>query len=275
MNIHRISLTAFLLALLAACDSTGSRTDGIEVAIKAMPVGAAHDHEDDAHAGKSTGAKHSNDSYVTFRRGDGVKIDLQLGLVNLIPVKLQRCDTLAGRLRRSLAPLHPLSSAYAHAGHDGEAPEGAISIVGSHETNLGTLIATPGRYCGVTVELRPGEPAAKHGGGLDTTLDGVAINVAPCYYPTTVGLSDEDAAAVTEHACIQARAQRTTRTITLPLPAAVLLDAANLDLTVTVATHYEAWFENVDFATLADDQTQQAVLADNVVASLQAWTDRD
>jgi hypothetical protein len=274
MNFQRICIAAFLLSVLAACDSTGSRSDGIEVAVKAVPVGAAHDHDDGHHA-KQVSAKHSNDSYVTFRRGDGMKIDLQLGLINLVPVELQRCDSLTARLRRGLAPLSPLSGAYAHAGHDGEAPEGAISVVGGHQTSLGTLIAGPGRYCGIVVELRPGTAAGKHGGGLDTTLNGVAVNVAPCYYPTTVGLSDEEAATVTAHSCIQARAQRATRRLTLSFPAPAVLDAANLDLNVTVATHYEEWFEDIEFAALANDEMQQAVLADNVVASLQAWTDRE
>ena len=274
MNFKHIPLAALLLLLLGACDSTGSRSDGIEVAIKALPIGAAHDHDDGHHARQAT-AKHSSDSYVTFRRGDGMKIDLQLGLVNLVPVELQRCDSLAARLRRGLAPLSPLASAYAHAGHDGEAPEAAISVVEGQETSLGTLIAGAGRYCGLVVELRPGTAAAKHGGGLDTTLDGVAVNVAPCYYPTTVGMSDEEAAAVTAHSCIQAKAQRATRRLTLPFADAVVLDAANMDLNVTVATHYEEWFEDIDFAALKDDAAQQARLADNVVASLQAWTDRE
>jgi hypothetical protein len=275
MKLHRIPLVALAVAVLAACDSTGSRTDGIEVAIKATPIGAAHNHKDDAQHGKTTGTTHSNDSYVTFRRGDGMKIDLQLGLVNLVPVELQHCDSLVAWLRRSLGPFNPLSSAYAHAGHVGEAPEGAISIVGSHETGLGTLTAGPGRYCGIVLELRPGAAAAKHGGGLDTTLDGVAVNVAPCYYPTTAGLSDADAAAVTAHSCIQAKAQRSTRRISLPFPAPAVLDAANTDLSVTVAVHYEEWFEDVDFDLLASDATQQSRLADNVVASLQTWTDRE
>jgi hypothetical protein len=274
MNFQRIFLAAFVFAALAACDSTGSRSDGIEVAVTAVPVGAAHDHDDGHHA-KQAPAKHSSESYVTFRRGDGMKIDLQLGLVNLVPVELQGCDSLTARLRRGLAPLSPLSVAYAHAGHDGEAPEGAISVVGGHETSLGTLIAGSGRYCGIVVELRPGTAAGKHGGGLDTTLNGVAVNVAPCYYPTTVGLSDEEAAVVTAHSCIQASAQRATRRLTLSFPVPAVLDAANMDLNVTVAAYYEAWFEDIDFAAMPEDETQQAVLADNVVASLQAWTDRE
>lgn len=271
MNFKRIFLAALLLSPLAACDSTGSRTDGIEVAVKAIPVGAAHEH---GHSDEKTTAKHSSASYVTFRRSDGMKIDLQLGLVNVLPVELQRCDSLTARLRRGLAPLIPLSSAYAHAGHDGVAPEGAIDVVEGREVSLGTLIAGPGRYCGIVVDLRPGA-AAKHGGELDTSLDGVAVNVAPCYYPTTVGLPDALADLVIHHRCIQAKAQRTARRATLPFAGPVLLDADSRDLNVTVATHYEEWFENIDFDALPSDESQQALLADNVVNSLQAWTDRE
>ncbi|MES0874862.1 hypothetical protein ABSH63_12730 [Sinimarinibacterium sp. HSW-8] len=263
-----------MLTLLGACDRTGSRADGIEVAIEALPVGTAHEHDEGHHTEQAT-AKHSSDRYVTFRRGDGMKIDLQLGLVNLVPVELQPCDSLTMRLHRGLEWLSPLSSAHAHADHDSAASAGPIDVVAGHAQTLGTLAARPGRYCALVAELRPGTRAAKHGGGLDTTLDGAAIGVAPCYYPTTVGMSDEEAAAVTAHSCIQAKAQDTTRRLTLPFPAGVVLDAANTDLTVTVAIHYEAWFEDIDFATLEHDAAQQARLADNVVAALQAWTDRE
>lgn len=274
MKFHRIPVVTLITVLLGACDSTGSRSNGIEATIKATPIGAGHAHQQQTEAARASDAKSGDSSHVSFRRGDGVKIDLQLGLVNLVPVELQGCDRLAGWLRRGLAPLNPLPGAWAHSGHAGEAPEGAISIVGTHQTRLGTLVAAPGRYCAIVVDLLPGAATSKHGGELDTSLDGVAVNVAPCYYPTTAGLSDEDAAAVSAHTCTQAKAQRVTRRITLPF-AAVVLDAANPDLDVTIATHYEEWFEQIDFAALATDAAQQALLADNVAGSLQSWTDRE
>ena len=266
LQLLRLGTLLLGAGLVAACSDTGSRSDGISVTLKAQPVGTPHAH-DDSHA------KHSNPDYVTFRRSDGVKVDLQLGLLNLVPVELQRCEaTVAQRLQPLLDALNPVGAAQAHAGHGGEAPEGAVNVVATEPTGLGTLVASAGTYCGVVVELQPGA-AAKHGDGLDTGLEGVSVNVSPCYYPTTAGLSDAEAAAVTEHACIQAKAGAAARRVTLPFAEPVPLGAEDMALEITIATRYEEWFENVDFDALANSAGQQALLVDNIVASLQAHGD--
>ena len=131
LQLLRLGTLLLGAGLVAACSDTGSRSDGISVTLKAQPVGTPHAH-DDSHA------KHSNPDYVTFRRSDGVKVDLQLGLLNLVPVELQRCEaTVAQRLQPLLDALNPVGAAQAHAGHGGEAPEGAVNVVSTEPTGLG------------------------------------------------------------------------------------------------------------------------------------------
>ncbi|WP_428309781.1 MbnP family copper-binding protein [Hydrocarboniphaga sp.] len=267
-----VACTTLGLTLLTACCS-GSSDEGIEASITATPLGAATHHHDET-ASRIRVPAHSGESeYVSFRRSDGVKIDLQLGLLNLVPIELQSCGTTVGLLMQRFArELSPIASAYAHGGDGGDAPEGAISVVEGETTDLGALTARPGRYCGIVVELQPGQATPASDSGLDTSLEGAAINVAPCYYATAAGLSDEAAAAVTTHSCIQAKYSGDKRRVTLPFTTPVTLDAASRELAISIAVRYEEWFENVDFTKLATDAAEQARLADNVAGSLQALT---
>lgn len=294
---HRFRLT-FLAACaltLAACDSTGSRFDGIIANVNAVPVGTtAHAHGPAKSA--RVDAKHGGDSFVTFYRADGLKIDLQQGLISLAPTELTRCPTLSTALTHWLDQISPLASAQAHAGHDELTPEAAINIVTDHNTDLGTLRSHPGDYCGINIMLRAlpdtahdddAEPhsaraSAKHG-GIDHGSGGdpgtPTVRLSPCYYPSTIGMSTEEAASVTEHHCIDVDVELPVhdirRTFT-PFPeGAVILDADNTDLAVTLGVYYEDWFNDVDFEQLAaQNPSARAQLASNIVDSIQAWTDR-
>ncbi|WP_341916799.1 MbnP family copper-binding protein [Hydrocarboniphaga effusa] len=265
------AIACFAVLGLNACSDTGEREEGISIAVKATPLATAHTHGHDA--ADAAIAKHSEAAYATFRRSDGVRIDLQLGLLNLVPIELEACpSSAAARLLQVARQLSPIASAQAHAGHDGEAPEGAISVTQGEDTDLGTLIAAPGRYCALIVELQPGAAAkniAKHGDELDASLAGASINVAPCYYPATVGLSDAEANAATAHACTQAKYTGEARRVRLPLMTPITLGADQRAADLTIAVRFEEWFEGVDFATLSGSATQQARVADNVAASLQ------
>lgn len=269
MNIKHLVVAATALAL-SACGGSGSTRDGIDVDVIGIAQGAAPGES------KSAAAESRRAEIKTFRRGDGLRIDLQLGLLNLVPVELQPCSALT-RLFERLAPLNPLASAYAHGGHaGGEAPEGALDVMEADGTafDLGRLPAGPGRYCGIVVELQPGAGTPpKHGGDLDTGMGGTLVNVAPCYFPGTESLSDEEAAAASSHHCIQAKVMTAARSVTLPFAEPVTLDAGNRSLGVTVVSHYEAWFEGIDFDLLATDAAQQALLLDNAAAALEALTE--
>lgn len=255
-------LTVAASALMLQACSDGTSEPGIEAHIKAEPMSAG------AHADGPT---------ISFRRSDGMRIDLQLGLVNLVPVELAPCANTAARLKTLTDALNPIGTATAHGDSGGEAPAGAIDAAAAAGTefDLGSLLARPGTYCGLVVELQPGTDSghdAKHGGTLDTSLDGVAVNVAPCYYPGTVGLSDQDAAAVTAHACIQAKAAPLAKTVTLPFAAPVTLDGRHRMLTLSVAARYEEWFDGIDMTRLATDSTEQDRLAGNIAAALHVRT---
>jgi hypothetical protein len=262
MNTKFLAVTVVCAGLMLGACSGGSSGEGIRIEVQAV-------------ARSSTEAAKSETESVTFRRADGMKVELLLGMINLVPVELQLCETsVALMLRRLMAPLNPIAAVYAHGDDHGEASEGPVDVLTGLVTDLGTLSAEPGRYCGIVVELQPGAAeAAKHGAELDETMTGVGVNVAPCYYPSTVGMSDEEAAAVHDHHCIQVRTLVEPLSVTLPLAEPVTLDSANRELQVTIATWYETWFDGVDFDLLTTDATQQALLADNVAASLQIVED--
>lgn len=266
-NMLYVPMLVASLGLMAGCSSSGSSEEGIAVRMTALPLGKAHPHAE---------AKHSAPSFHTFRRTDGMKIDLQLGLLNLVPVGLEPCAVpVAQRLLETLAPFAPLGTAYAHAGHAGEPPAGAFSVLAVDGTGLGSLSAMPGEYCGVVLELQPVATAqAKHGGELDTSLDGHAVSVSPCYYETTVGMSDADAEAVTAHSCLNPPAKLGTqpRTFTVAFAEPVLLDAQNRSLDLRLIVRYEEWFDGVDLPTLASSSAEQSRVLDNIEGSLQALT---
>jgi uncharacterized repeat protein (TIGR04052 family) len=274
IHLLRAALWSALALGLAACAS-GSEEEGIEASLKAQPLSAAHTHDDAAKAANSPKHGDEEETIASFRRSDGMRIDLQLGLVNLVPVGFQACVSRTAALGQSLLQaVNPVGVAQAHGGDEGEAPEGAVSVVGEDSTSLGTLKATPGTYCGLIVELQPGGTnTAKHGGALDTSMVGASVNVAPCYYETTVGVSDAEAEAATAHHCIQAKFTGEARRVTLPFPQPVTLDGSHRELALTVVVRYQEWFEGVDFTTLAGSAAQQAKLADNVAASLQVLSD--
>ncbi|QHS11019.1 hypothetical protein [Sinimarinibacterium sp. NLF-5-8] len=291
----QLTLLAASALTLAACDSTGSRFDGIVATVNAVPVGTtAHDHDPASRA--RVEAKHGGDSFVTFYRADGLKIDLQQGLISLAPIELTRCQTLSTSLTRWLDQISPLASAQAHAGHDDPTPEGAINVVTDHDTDLGTLRPQPGDYCGINIMLRAlpdtahdddaaphsARASAKHG-GIDHSSGGdpgtPTVRLSPCYYPSTIGMTSEEAASVTEHHCIDVEVELPVHDIQrafTPFPeGAVTLDADNTDLAVTLGVQYEDWFNGVDFEQLStENPNARAQLASNIVESIQVWTDR-
>ena len=256
---------AVLLAL-AACSDDGSVETGIEATLAAMPVASR------VNPASQAGLKR-------FRRNDGMVIELQLGLVNLVPVSLERCPDELAAAGRWLRQLSSLGQAVAHAGHSGEAPEGALDAlaVDASTIELGSLTASAGTYCGLRIELQPGTAATKsgdgpHDGELMTGLDGVGLNVSPCYYPSTVGLSDAEALAVSEHACVQATTVTEPVAVSLPFSAPLTLDADRRGVALTVVSRYEEWFDGIDLSVLESSSEAQQQLVENVLAALHVVT---
>lgn len=258
------AVAASLLVLgLSACSDSGSTESGIEAKLAAMPMGGR------VNPGSQTGLKR-------FRRSDGMVIELQLGLANLVPVALEACGFETAVSKHWLQQLSPLGQAIAHAGHSGQAPAGALDALAADAStiDLGSLVAGAGTYCGVTVELQPGtaETPTKHGDALVAGLDGVALNMSPCYYPSTVGLSDADALAATEHECVQTTAVSAPVSVTLPFAQPVTLDADRRRVDVTVVARYEEWFEGIDLTVLETSTEAQQQLVDNVLSALHVVT---
>lgn len=257
----------FLVAsalLLGACGS-GDTTDGIEVGV------AATHHTHDA----ALTAKHSTPHYKSFRRADGMRIDLQRGLLSLSPVALEPCGVdVAALARKALDAVVPAAQAHGGATHAG----GIVDVIApdlSTVVDLGALPAQPGDYCGLVVELLPaprGTQIGTHDGVLD--LSGQSVVVAPCYYPNTVGVAElpqersDDNAALFEHDCIDAAYAGPALRSTLAFDRPVHLDGAHRQLAVTLGVVYDRWFEGVAMDRLADDADEQARLAQQVLGAL-------
>lgn len=251
---------------LSACGSGDSR-DGIEAEV----IAVHHTHDAD------TTAKHSTSNYKTFRREDGMRIDLQRGLLSLSPVALEPCGVdLAALGRRALDAVLP-AAAYAHGG---ETHAGGIVDVVEPDlltvVDLGALPALPGDYCGLVVELLPAPAGAQietHDGALD--IGGRSAIVAPCYYPNTVGVAElpaertDDNAALFEHQCIHAAYAGVALRRTLSFAEPLHLDGAHRHLELTLAAVYDRWFESVAMNRLATDSEEQARFAQQVLDTLQ------
>lgn len=252
---------------LSACGS-GDTRDGIEADV----VAVHHVHDVDADAS----AKHSTSHYKTFRREDGMRIDLQRGLLGISPVALEPCTADMAALGAAVADLL-LPAAHAHGG---ETHAGGIVDVVEPDlltvVDLGALPAEPGDYCGVVVELLPAPAGAQietHDGALD--IAGQSVIVAPCYYPNTVGVAElpaertDDNAALFEHQCIQAAYAGAALRKTLTFGTPVRLDGEHRHLEVTLGIVYDRWFEGVAMDGLASDAVEQARLAQQVMDALQ------
>src|SRR5688572_16866608 len=148
MNVRILLLAA--TATIAACGS-GSSREGLQARISAVAEGT-----------HTSGLRAKEGHTITsFRRSDGLRIDLQLGLFNLAPIALEPCD---GEVARWLDRLNPIGAAVAHGG-DEELPASLVDVM--HEDgeafDLGAIGAEPGTYCGLVVEIQPGAAGeAKH-----------------------------------------------------------------------------------------------------------------
>lgn len=263
-SLSRAVLACAPATFLIACTG-GTQDDGLTVSFAAQAAGTPQIQNPT-----------EPDDATVFRRADGLKIDLERGLVVISAVRLEACPSVALSAARVLAALNPIGTAHAHGG-DGPTPAGSVSVLGADPTaaSLGDLTVAPGRYCGVTVQIRPGaaDPATA---GQPTDMANTLVSVAPCYYPSTIGVgADTAAAAEADRSCTEAKITGGARTVTLNLPTPVVVDAASRTAAVSIRVRHETWFENIDMAALATDAIQQAMLLDNVAASLVAVTEAD
>ncbi|SFF59755.1 hypothetical protein SAMN04488120_11142 [Fontimonas thermophila] len=259
--------------LLSACGSGDSR-DGIHAEVSALH----HTHDaamTTAHTANYA-PKHSTSNYKTFRREDGMRIDLQRGLLGISPVALEPCGIHAAALVRKIADAL-LPAAHAHGGETHDTGDFIDVLEPDLNTivDLGSLPAEPGEYCGLVVELLPA-PAGTQIGTDDGPLDigGQSIVVSPCYYPNTVGVPElpaertADNAPLFAHECIDAAYGGPALRTTLAFETPVTLNGEHRHLEVTVGVIYDRWFEGIAMDRLASDTAEQGRFAQQVLASL-------
>lgn len=260
--IIRVLFGGLLGLALAACDSSsGSIHEGAEARFAVTAVGAAH--AGDEHS------KHSS-SYITFRTLDGVRIDLQLGLVNLVPVEVKACTSVASMLKGLGQRL--VSSAWAHAGsHDEAEPTDVLDALSGHEKYIGALPLEVGDYCGVVLALEPVLASASKHADSGLELSGHAVNVYPCYFHNTAQLSDEEYAAGgydTAHSCVQFQAGHASSTLELDFAEPVSISAERHHLNIELAAHFETWFDGVVMDDVPTVEAEQAKMLANIRNSI-------
>ncbi len=268
MKIQTFALAMCGLAFVA-CDSTsGSIHEAAQARFSVTAVGAAHDaHHDEV--GGDTQSKHSS-SYITFRNAEGVRIDLQLGLVNLVPVEVKACTSVASVLKSVGQGL--IGAAWAHAGeHEEDEATDVLDALTDSAKYIGALPLEVGRYCAVVLALDPlAAGVSKHAdSGLE--LSGHSVNVYPCYFHNTAQLSDEEYAAGgydTSHSCVQFQVGHESSTLELEFDAPITVSAERHHLTVELAAHFETWFDGIVMDDVSSVESEQAKLLANIRNSI-------
>ncbi len=266
MQIRDYFLGLGVLTLVAACGS-GSIHEGAQARITAKAVGVSSDTHDHADGGDNH-AKHSAE-YITFRNADGVRIDLQRGQVNLVPVEIKACTTVATLMKQAGAFV--LGSAWAHAGeHIDSEPTNYLDALSEDAAYIGALPLETGRYCGVVVAFDPIAPISKHG-AADGDLSGHFASLSPCYFFHTAELSDEEYAAGdydTTHSCVDFQAGHESGTLELDFPEPVSITAEQHHLLIELGAYHETWFDGVAMDDVASVAAEQAKLIANIKSSI-------
>ena len=252
---------------LGACDSTsGSIHEGAQARFSVTAVGANSDEHSSAESDQHS--KHSS-SYVTFRNAEGVRIDLQVGQVNLVPVELKPCVTLASWFESIGQGL--IGSAWAHSGaHEDDEPTAVLDALSDEAKFIGSLALEVGDYCGIMLAV---EPISAASGASDngSELTGHAVDVYPCYFHNTAHLSDEEYAAGgydTSHSCVQFQAGSALSTLELDFSQAVTISAERHHLDIGLAAHVDTWFDGVAMDDVASDAGEQAKMLSNIRNSI-------
>lgn len=252
------------VVLLAACQSS-TVTEGLMAEIRATPRAQA------ASIAPSSLTQTQSDSRTKgFRTAEGQYMELQRGLLNLLPVALERCANAAAIFER----LSPLAFAHAHGGHDGAPPAGVVDVnrPDGSEIDLGALAPAPGSYCGLRLQLQPVRSAAA-AEGID--MRGASVYLAPCSYDTppqipALPVVPVDPGFLIEGGCLQAVKLPATREFSIPVSPAMSLSDDRRSGSMMIAIAYDRWFDGVDLATLETDPAQQARVLDNIAASMSA-----
>lgn len=274
---NKALVMAGLSLALSGCGSEGLIVEGITAQVAAVHYQAREQ--------AALTAKHSEAPTKTLHRSDGMRIDLQGGLLALRAIGLQSCHgsalALGGRMLDWLIP-----AAHAH----GAAGDGLLSILDVVEpadgetTGLGEIPVAPGDYCGIELELAsltalPPEQGDHHAADEDSgevsarqALVGHAVLVRPCYYPYTAGepatpLPADSGDLLNVHECVEARHAGPARRFVVNFVDAVSV-AHQRALSLDMGVAYDRWFDDIAMDQLASDPREMDRLLDNVVAAI-------
>ncbi len=237
---------AVLVPTVAACLTAGascsSSEPGLSVEIRLAPPSSPP---------SESGAR-------TFSNDLGYEVVLSRGYLAVGSVELYECEA-ASVLPTLELPLG-VKSALAHSVSSptrlGE--PGVISLTGTADDAfaLGTLEPPPGDYCALRVGLAVADSDASHLPS-DTNLVGLTLYVAGTYQKGAdqpVPFEASTDVEVVRH---------------LDLEPLSLGDEEDSEVTLTIASKGEHWFDGVDFEALASDALGEQVF-NNVAASLDA-----
>jgi len=235
-----LALGLVSLALLAGCSQTGSTEEGTRVTAGAVneKAGATTKHEADA-------------TTQVFSRADGRQIELQKGLMNLVPFELEPCGVAL-----QLNPLDwLLPTAHAHAGeeHDGEGGEAAgaiidVSAADGTRWELGEFSPPAGKYCGLRAALVPVVAGTALPDGVAAMSGG--LYTSSCYYY-------ESPADTTKHYCFKLDVPGGSDDVVLVFDRPLLLSSEHKEATVTVTVQYDRWFDGLDLEGYPADGTAE------------------
>ena len=260
--------------LLSACLDSGSSETGSRVQVTAIS-------ESQSAASKSESGESTEHTEIrSFRRSDGMRIDLQVGLANVVPVELVPCTSIASLLQDAAGAIvaSVIGNAWAHAGenHEDDVEIGYVNALNVHEPVLiGVLSPAAGNYCGIKLALDNGAAASKHGGEVDRTLHNVAVNVAPCYFHNTASLTDEEFAAGdydTSHSCIQSKIASDLANLTLSFEQPLKISSEQKEWRLELAVDYEEWFDGITMGDLESVSSEQQKLLNNIRQSVRLKT---
>lgn len=244
----------FLMALaffLSACNGDNEILDAAHVEISA----------------EAEGSEEVGEASKIFRRAEGQRIELEAGLVNIVPLALEPCATASARhwmyaaLFASVAAMLP--AAQAHGSHAITAPPGVFDAVGQAdgaEQSLGSLSVADGSYCALRIAILP----VVAGGDLV----GKSAAIGPCYYPDSAGLP-AGAATASAHECWLSTLTAGEQDVRLYFASPLVVNGADAEYHSHLRVNYRHWFDGLDMEALRQGETVAlAALLRNVAANV-------
>jgi hypothetical protein len=239
--------------ILTGCDETATVEQGIEVEVQMSNAPVGNDCAEGVEPGEEG---------QSFCTSTGERIDLINGLVAPAQLRLVECTSVAALLRGVLGGL--VGEAHAHGGHV-DAPPGVVDVAEPTGTTwqITTMPATPGRYCGVEFSLAHLPSTILPHDTVPEPHDDIYLYARPCHFP-----NPPPEPPAHNHSCYTVAIHGTPPLLQFDFAQPVTLNSGQRQMTVTLDTHYDAWFDDIDFTQIQSSQQEQQKLVQNMLASL-------